>query len=535
MNPGLLQQIALFGRFAHALPAWLRQAKLEGDRVHATIRSDLARRGDRLLRIVEDGILPFRASPYARLLRHAGIGAGALSREIEQEGVEGALETLYREGVYVTLNEFKGRVPLVRGSLAFDASAHDFDNPLGTVHYAVESGGSRSPGTRIAIDLAHNARCALYDYLLFETHELLGRRYVVYQPTLPYSAGVNALLRYSRFGLHPPRWFSQNRSPGLGRSWRHGAMTRFLVRGKALPVPEHVPLDACGAVAVHLAALAARGTPALVNSNASSGTRVCLAAQREGLDIAGTAFRLGGEPLTDARVRVIAASGCRPLAMYGMGECGRIGLPCGAGRAIDDVHVMTDKLAVLRCPVEAPGPPLLINVFTTLDPSTPKLMLNVQSDDYAEWSRRDCGCLLGKLGLDLHMHTIRSHEKLTSEGLNFLGHDLIRLVEEVLPRRFGGAPTDYQFVEGEDATGLPKVRLLVSPRAGQVDAQRVASAVVTFLNDVSGGGAFGERWREGHTLEVVRQEPLATRASKVLALHTVKPKQEGAARDRRIG
>lgn len=119
--------------------------------------------------------------------------------------------------------------------------------------------------------------------------------------------------------------------------------------------------------------------------------------------------------------------------MYGMGECGRIGLPCGKGEASDDVHVMTDKLGVIRRPVENPGSLVHINVFTTLDPSTPKLMLNVESDDYAEWVERDCGCLLGTLGLRRHMHTIRSHEKLTSEGLNFLGHDLIRLVEEDRP------------------------------------------------------------------------------------------------------
>ena len=125
--------------------------------------------------------------------------------------------------------------------------------------------------------------------------------------------------------------------------------------------------------------------------------------------------------------------------MYGMGECGRIGLPCRAGAAIDDVHVMTDKLGLIRRPVRDSGSAVRINVYTTLDPSTPKLMLNVESDDYAEWSEHDCGCLLGRLGLRLHLHTIRSHEKLTSEGLNFLGHDIIRLVEDVLPRQFGGA------------------------------------------------------------------------------------------------
>ena len=51
------------------------------------------------------------------------------------------------------------------------------------------------------------------------------------------------------------------------------------------------------------------------------------------------------------------------------------------------------------------------------------------------------------LGYTTHIHTIRSWEKLTSEGMTFCGHDLIRLIEEVLPARFGGRPTDYQFVE----------------------------------------------------------------------------------------
>lgn len=225
---GLLEQVTLFGRFAHALPAWLSRKPPDGNEVRATVRRDLACRGERLLRIVERGILPFPQSPYARLLGHAGIGMGDLAQEIDRHGLECALEILHREGVYVTLNEFKGRVPVVRGSLRFHVTSHDFDNPLGAAHYAVESGGSRSKGTRIAVDLAHNERCALYDYLLLETHGLLARPYVVYQPTLPYSAGINALLRYARIGQgSPPRWFSQNRIPGPGKAWQHGAMTRL--------------------------------------------------------------------------------------------------------------------------------------------------------------------------------------------------------------------------------------------------------------------------------------------------------------------
>ena len=50
--------------------------------------------------------------------------------------------------------------------------------------------------------------------------------------------------------------------------------------------------------------------------------------------------------------------------------------------------------------------------------------------------------------------------------MNFLGHDLIRLIEEVLPARFGGGPTDYQFVEDEDERGLPVVQLAGQPATG---------------------------------------------------------------------
>ena len=82
-------------------------------------------------------------------------------------------------------------------------------------------------------------------------------------------------------------------------------------------------------------------------------------------------------------------------------------------------------------------------------------MLNVESDDYGVLERRHCGCPLDAAGLDLHMHTIRSWEKLTSEGMTLGGADLIRLVEEILPARFGGAPTDWQLVE-EEEEGLPE-------------------------------------------------------------------------------
>jgi hypothetical protein len=351
---------------------------------------------------------------------------------------------------------------------------------------------------------------------------------------LPYGAGVNAVLRCAKLGRPVERWFSQSPVPSLfGAGWQHGALTRYLLAAlrwheTAVPWPEHVPLTEAERVAGLLARLKAEGRPALVNTNASSGTRVCLAAAERGLDIAGTLFRLGGEPLTEARARTVAAAGCRAVAIYGMGEVGRIGLPCGNPEAVDDVHVLVDKLAViLGSRSRAGAPPVPVNVYTTLAASAPKLMLNAESDDHGALGARACGCALGRLGLGLHLHTIRSHEKLTSEGMNFLGHDLIRLVEEVLPARFGGGPTDYQLVEEEDARGLPAVRLVASPRLGPLPERAVLDAALAHLDAASGGGgAYGARWREAGALRLAREEPRATAASKVLALHTVKPKEE---------
>jgi hypothetical protein len=155
-------------------------------------------------------------------------------------------------------------------------------------------------------------------------------------------------------------------------------------------------------------------------------------------------------------------------------------------------------------------------------------MLNYVSDDYAEVGARPCGCLLERLGYGIHLHTIRSWEKLTSEGMTFHGHDLIRLVEEVLPGRFGGTPADYQFVETERA-GLAKVDLLVSPRVGTVDEAAVLATVLDRLDRTPGAmTSWSDRWRQGDTLSVVRGEPIATAASKVMALHVVKGKEERA-------
>jgi hypothetical protein len=159
-------------------------------------------------------------------------------------------------------------------------------------------------------------------------------------------------------------------------------------------------------------------------------------------------------------------------------------------------------------------------LLTTLHPASPKLMLNVETDDYAVLERRDCGCPIGALGFSLHVHALRSFEKLSSEGMSFIGSDLIRLVEDTLPARFGGNATDYQFIEEESSAGLPKVCLVISPRVGTVDDARVIGSVLEALGQNSGAARMmAQLWRDGRTLCVVRAEPYVTAAAKILPLH----------------
>ena len=65
----------------------------------------------------------------------------------------GALEALHTAGVFVRLEEFKGRAPIRRGSLCIEATPHDFDNPLADADLELRTGGSRSAGMRMAMTL----------------------------------------------------------------------------------------------------------------------------------------------------------------------------------------------------------------------------------------------------------------------------------------------------------------------------------------------------------------------------------------------
>lgn len=518
----MLARVRAGARFARRLPAFLATT-ITADEARRMVAQQLAAREQTFLRMLERAVYARPHSVYARLLAHAGAGLEDVAELIARHGLEGALDELHAAGVHVSLDELKGRRVLERGSLRIATVATDFDNPLLAPAYSARSGGSRGAGTRVLVDLDLLAYEAAHQALFAERFALGACVAAQWRPVPPGIAGINNALRSARIGQPLLRWFSQS-DPAAATSGDLlllRVLQRVGRRGAAIPVPEHVPVDDAARVARWVAGLCARGMSPLLDSTASGLVRVCSAARAAGLDVAGARLRFGGEPLTAARAAVIDAVGAVALARYSMAEVGVMGVACARPRALDEVHLLTDKLAVVQRarPVGIDQRPVGALSITTLLPASPKLLVNAEIDDYGVLDEHECGCPLQDLGLVRHLHTIRSFEKLTSEGMSFLGSDLLQLIEEVLPGRFGGDATRYQIVE-RDRDGLPLVELRIDPSVGAVDPDAVIATALEHLGRVSPAHRMmAESWRRAGTLRVVRAAPIATTSAKILPLH----------------
>ena len=504
------EKIRLTARYAVDLPRFLRSPVTAAE-ARRLISDALADRKRSFLDLVERGVYAYRGSPYRRLLAQASIELGDVERLVRQNGVEGTLERLHDAGVHVSLEEFKGRRPMVRQGLELPVTPQDFDNPLATAHLQRRTGGSRSVGRHVSTDLRLLAHEAAHHRLLLDSLGLAGSPMAIWSGPPHWSARV--AFRHLKAGETVDRWLIKAPLPGAHRrvttefALRYAVGVSRLVGPGTLAFPEYVPIAAVDDVAQWLASQTATGRPALLETPASTGVRVCLSAADQGHDISGTWFRFSGEPYTHAKAAVVSQASARAVCHYSAAEVGRIGVACAAPTELDDVHVLTEKLGVLQRPRRLQGGQTVPSLhITTLMTSTPVLMLNVEVDDYGVLETRPCDCPLGELGLVQHLHGIRSYEKLTGEGINFLGSDLIVLVEETLPARFGGAPTDYQLVE-EEVGGLPRLGIVVNPRIGEIDEQALIEAVLATLSANPSNSGMAETWREGGTLRVLRREP----------------------------
>ena len=489
------------------------------------LRRGMSTREQSFLRLLETVILAQPENPYRALLEHAGVEIGDVAALVQAHGLEGALDVLYDAGVYVTHDEYRGRVPVRRGSLEL---AYDVDatvNLSGRPELVGRSGGSRGPGRRNLQSLEGRMHDAAYVGSFLSAFGLKGRPSLVWYPAPPTLSGIGNVLALTKAGNTPERWFYPmpiGEQPESAKARVLVAVTVASSRlgGARVPYPRHLPPDRAHEIAEWAGRKVAAGAPPLIAANPSASARISAAAAERGIDLSGTFFRMGGEPFTTSKEALLASVGATGACFLYNGEVGGLsGVPCADPAGVGDVHLCSHRLALSTRDVELrDGTTVPALCLTTIHHTARATTINLVTDDFAVVEERECGCELGTLGLSTHLHSIRSFEKLTGEGVSFLGESLITLVERVLPARYGGALTDYQFVERE-RDGITRLALRASSRVGPLDATAVVETVLGHLDATDGRAqAMASLWRAAGTIEVVREEPELTRNGKVLPL-----------------
>jgi hypothetical protein len=532
-----LNYLAMFAR----LPLELRRfgkLRLTLDEAKRIVCQRMDNREENLLHLAQHSIYSHPASPYLALLRMAGCELGDLQVLVRKQGVENALRALRDEGVFVTFEEFKGRKPIVRHGRTIPVSASAFDNPYVHRAFTIQSGGSTGAATSVGVNLDQIAAQAPHEMLALAAHGVLDVPMVRWSNILP-AGTLRNILRAVSFGHPPQRWFSPQ---GLrdSRYWlKYGLATYYILlcmrlAGMRVPLPSYVRVERAVVVARCVSGLLQSHGRCLVNTTVSHAMRVCAAAQDAGLDLRGTTFQGSSEPATPAKSAYLKRAGVSLISNYGMVEANRIASGCARPADVGDVHLMKDAFALFTHPYPIEGLDITVPAFnlTTLLPAASKVMLNVQMDDYGVVEERHCGCDLEAYGYTTHLREIRSYSKLVGEGVTLIGNEIVNILEEVLPARFGGSPLDYQMMEQEDEHGFTRLYVLVHPRLEISDEQEVIQVILDALRDSSPmADAARAVWQQMKTLQVRRAEPVATERGKLLPLH-IQRRQAGYSRER---
>jgi hypothetical protein len=514
-------------RFLRDLPGFVRY-RLDPTRSRSILAGRLEHRSADFLNLVERAVFRRPDSPYGALLRHAGCELGDLERLVRHDGLEGALRTLLRQGVYLTVDELKGRRPVVRGNLTLTTSAEACWNPLVTPHllrYRSGSSDGLGPRAPVPVDFAHLRDRAVNFVLTLGARGGLDWDHGYWH--IPGSLAIVQILETMVFDRPACRWFSQVDvdDSGLHPRYRWSAQAlrwELALLGVTLPPLQHVSFDDPSPILDWFAATRRGGRVPHLKTYASSAVLLSQAAQAAGVDLEGVQMTVSGEPMTRTRLEVIRRSGARVAQRAGSGELGPIGYGCLTAEHSGDLHHYRDLHVLLQpgddgCPAGLRPRSLL---FTTLRASARLVLLNISIGDEAEVVDDDCGCPLAGLGWSTRLRGLRSREKLTTGGMGFLDVDVVRILEDVLPRRFGGGPTDFQLVEMEGEAGEPQVRLLVHPSLGPLDTRAVADAFLQALGPGSGvERVMALQWRESHSLTVERRVPLRSAVGKIQHLH----------------
>ncbi len=488
------------------------------------VRQHLAERESIFLERARCLIFANPENPYYRLFQMAGCSWEDLQRAVRKDGLETTLESLRASGVYVSHDEFKGMRPMVRGGTEILTTPRAFSSGVKTLPLPNPSSGSRGPGTDTQTGIEMRLHQEAYEHLFLQELDLLDSEQIVVFPVLPSAVGYMRGLRAGRRG-QPARWFA----PG-GR-WRGGGgqalATKWMMlvakaSGITAPIPEGLPPSDFSPVVAHILRRRRQGRRCWVYAMVTSAVKISVEAAAIGETLEGIDFVVIGESLTTAKRAVIEASGATVRSVYASTELALMGIPCRQSDA-DCLHILSDSLAVIsyRRIAELSDCEVDSLLFTTLLPSSPYFVINLEMNDSGAIGRANCDCSLARLGLTTTIQNVFSFGKLTGMGVTLLGSQLLDLLERTLPAKFGGSPGDYQLLESEDE-GQYRVTLRISPRVPLSSPDAVEKMFLQAVDRLYGGRVTRRVWTHAGAMRVEISEPIATGSGKVLPLHLLR-------------
>ena len=532
----LLATAKAYINFARELRGFLRNP-ITVDDARAIIANQLQNREENFLKTLQTNVFDHPPSPYRRLFDAANITHTDVARMVGQAGLEPTLNELCDAGIYVTFEEIKGRTSVKRGDMEFTVNAADFNSPHPRPIAIGTSGGSTGTPAQSRLNLVHVGQQSIRSLLGYAMYGVADVPAASWRGLFPETDGVSIVLQLAYNGRTLEHWFSSipffDRSPRMVFYHTMSYLMVVLARlyGLRVPFPQYVPLDDPLPVAQWAAQRVQQEGACLLRTLVSKGVRISKAAQENDIDLTGCTIWGGGEPPTPAKIAAIEASGAKYIPHFSFSEGGIVGIVCGNPATPDDLHFMASHFAMLQRPITVFDQQIEAFYLTTLFPHTPATLINAQSDDFGIVETRDCGCMLGEMGLNVHMRNVRSYRKLTGEGTTLVGSDMAHIIESVMPARFGGGPLDYQLVEEEDAQGFTKLVLYVDPSVQLESESDVAEAFLEEMQrSMPATRIAATEYRQVDVIQVRREKPFVTSRGKQFPIRTLyqqkKPKAD---------
>ena len=126
-----LSRLIVYAKFFLALPRFFsRTTSLK--EAQSIIKNRMEHRQDNFLEVLKRCVFDYPKSPYLKLFKLANYSYEDVKSLVGKLGLEKTLEILRDAGIYFSIEEFKGRRPVVRKGMEFKLTLQDFRNPLFT-------------------------------------------------------------------------------------------------------------------------------------------------------------------------------------------------------------------------------------------------------------------------------------------------------------------------------------------------------------------------------------------------------------------